>query len=162
MTKRSYADGHVVVTKTETINHQSDGEPIGAVSTGFSTYSNGYRRMEFNQVDNYNTDESRRGQRTHGPIATEWKSNPDYVEGGGYIPVNCGSVGCNESRKGKPGLRLSDGMVRALTDPEHSAAGPLTGANPIVSQHDLLSQYDPDFNGGGGPTPIDKPRIQSD
>jgi hypothetical protein len=87
--------------------------------------------------------------------------NPDHVAGG-YVPVNCGSVGCNESRKGKPGLRLSDGMVRALTDPEHSAAGSRTSAEPIVTQYDLLSQYDPEFNGGGGPTPIDKPRIQSD
>jgi hypothetical protein len=88
--------------------------------------------------------------------------NPDYVGGGGYIPVNCGSVECNASRKGKAGLRLSDGMVRALTDPEHSAAGPRNGAAPIVTRNDLLSQYDPEFNGGGGPTPIDKPRIQSD
>ncbi|HSM43339.1 MAG TPA: hypothetical protein VK862_21525 [Afifellaceae bacterium] len=88
--------------------------------------------------------------------------NPDDAGAGGYVPVNCGSVGCNESRKGKPGVRLSDGMVRALTDPEHSAAAPRNGAAPIVTQHDLLSQYDPDFSGGGGPTPIDKPRIQSD
>ncbi len=162
VTKRAYSDGHVVITKSETINRQSDGEPIGVASTGFSTYPNGYLRMDFNQVDNFSTGESHRDQRRHGPITTEWKSNPDYVEGGGYIPVNCGSVGCNESRKGKPGLRLSDGMVRALTDPEHSAAGPRTGADPIVSQHDLLSQYDPEFAGGGEPTPIDKPRIQSD
>jgi hypothetical protein len=88
--------------------------------------------------------------------------DPDHAGGGGYVPPNCGSVECNESRKGKPGLRLSDGMVRALTDPEHSAAGPRNGAAPIVTQTDLLSQHDPDFNGGGGPTPIDKPRIQSD
>lgn len=88
--------------------------------------------------------------------------NPDDAGGGGYIPVNCGSVECNESRKGKPGLRLSDGVARALTDPEHSAAGPRTSAEPIVTQHDLLSQYDPEFAGGGEPTPIDKPRIQSD
>ncbi|HMB46881.1 MAG TPA: hypothetical protein VKN63_01260, partial [Afifellaceae bacterium] len=96
-----------------------------------------------------------------GTIVTELR-NPDYTDGGGYVPVNCGSVECNESRKGRPGLRLSDGMVRALTDPEHSAAGPRNGVAPIVTQHDLLSQYDPDFTGGGAPTPIDKPRIQSD
>ncbi len=181
------AMGGVAGTVTLPLHKETSGDRVSVLQFSSSTYTEKTRRdgtstqiLDERQPDGaidrnvQETDED--GSQTHtniyigpdgeaassGEIPVHELRNPDYVEGGGYIPVNCGSVGCNESRKGKPGLRLSDGMVRALTDPEHSAAGPRTGADPIVSQHDLLSQYDPEFAGGGEPTPIDKPRIQSD
>jgi hypothetical protein len=177
----------VAGTVTLPLHKETSGDRVSVLQFGSSTYTEKTRidgsstqtldeRQPDGAIDRNVQETDENGSQTHtniyigpdgeatssGEVPVNELRNPDYAEGGGYVPVNCGSVGCNESRKGKPGLRLSDGMVRALTDPEHSAAGPRNGAAPIVTQHDLLSQYDPEFDGGGGPTPIDKPRIQSD
>jgi len=106
---------------------------------------------------------------TGGEVPVNELHDPDYVEDGGYVPPNCGSSECNRERErqANPGLAVKEAQgksTQVYPGPEGAADhGRNNGGEPIVSQHDLLSHYDPDFDqGAGGGIQNAPPRIQSD
>jgi hypothetical protein len=195
VTKRDSGDGNVVVTTTRTGNGrvtESTTQYInGEIQTRevWTAYNNGTRTHVY---FNYNSGrvflqhtgiqdrswmfaQPRGDTGTYQPrhrlqLTDVWKLyDPDYVEGGGYVPPNCGSYECNKARQrqANPGLALKeakDGATKVFPGPDGGNTAPTNGGEPIVSQHDLLSHYDPDFDqaGGGDGVRNAPPRIQSD
>ena len=161
VTKQTMSDGSVLVMKAETVRRDSDGEPIGSITTGTTTDGNGVVRSSFTDVSNYRNGENRREERHHPPIAHEWMPRDD-VPGGGFLAPNCGAAECNAMRKyladpkGAAG-DLADGGIRKAPSRDGAVHGTAGGGQQLVSEFDLVSQPNPDnaaYRGSGkGPLP---------
>jgi hypothetical protein len=87
--------------------------------------------------------------------------DPNHVDAGG-----CRDMGCILGGKKAKGLTLKDHVTNSpnqvLPGSEDEHGRNRHNGPAVVSQHQLLSQYDEDGRSGDAPTQIDRSRIQSD
>lgn len=95
----------------------------------------------------------RGSHRRRGPIATTWKTDPDSGYGGGWVPP-----WMEQNQKTLAEVVNGIGPGGLPPAPEHADQGTANNTQqPIISQHDLLANNDPDSQTGGtvSHTPID-------